>query len=319
MRFPPLHDMGLPLSNLAARPTLLLILIATWGVCSASAVASSLFRQEGHEQAGDSLHRGLLHAGLASRGDLTAAHGRTDVFSRGVAPVITSVMHSSSGSDEQVFVVPCKANHTCIGGGCVARNSDDVLISEKAQTTEGWRCESTDLTQADMTKRVWAICTKTCAARAEPCPDNKVLDTMQFCKTQNCTEPECCQIPPTCGSYTGTCTNGLVRTPDSAPCSSMECSDTDCCIYPQTCTEWKEQREAANSAICQCSAGGGKNIKIPNFSHKGCKGLQCHHDECCIQAPTCATFDGTDAGCIGTFVEGNSCCSGTCSCHTCYS
>merc|ERR1719440_2397104 len=133
--------------------------------------------------------------------------------------VFTNVLDKTSKDDEVSFTVQCKTGYTCVGGGCLAREATDFVVSQRDPKVDGWRCMSGDGTK-DKTKKVWAICALSCASYGDDCKGDKVVDSNRICAKEKCTASECCHKPPTCAAYTGKCPRSTVKRDSSTPCTS---------------------------------------------------------------------------------------------------
>lgn len=225
------------------------------------------------------------------------------------SPVVTAIRDRTSSSDEGSFTVNCHTGYTCVGGGCLAREATDYVVSERDPVADGWRCISGDDT-TDKTKKVWAICALSCASFNDDCSGDKIVDSHRICGSEPCGESDCCRDPPTCSTHTSDCPGEMIKKSDDTKCTSSDCSSEDCCQDPQKCNEW--------TGSCACEGGAATGtIQIPNWDHEACSGETCLESECCTAAPTCATFE--DDSCTGTLNQDITCCSGSCTCAICYS
>lgn len=222
-------------------------------------------------------------------------------------PVAVTLRSQQSSESEGSLTVECHAGYTCVGGGCVARQPTDFVVSERDPAVDGWRCMSGDET-ADKTKKVWAICALSCATYTGDCSGHRVVHDHHMCAAHPCTAAECCKPAPKCENFRGKCPHGTIPKHADTSCTSGECSAEDCCGEPQRCTEW--------SGSCSCAGASGGTIQIPNFAHHVCTGHTCTEDECCEEAPTCSSFE--DSSCVGTRSADATCCSGSCNCAFCY-
>jgi len=242
-----------------------------------------------------------------------------------------------SESREMSHMVDCKAGWTCVGGGCVARENGDRVQEGKDEGGTGWMCSSMDNQSppalctedggmgcpTDTTKKVWAICARSCSSReASMCEgageSDKVFFSNRMCSSFDCTEADCCHPPPTCSTFGDRCGEhnaGLkVPKPSHTVCAGAECVESDCCQYPQSCAAWSGACHHAGDCVAHSRHYG---VKIPAFDTHVCQGEECSTEECCEEAPTCHSF--TDPLCTGMKLPGDiTCCNGSCSCAECF-
>jgi hypothetical protein len=268
-------------------------------------------------------------------------------------PVEATLKSNESASDQRVFDVACDPGWTVVGGGCLGRHSNDQVEGSRDLSVNAFRCESVGDCE-DCTKKVFAICAESCAtlldeydgphdrfAAHDDCPEipsddgtalKEVIDPHHICGDQYCTLEECCRAPPTCSSFSGSCSESLpVRKSSDTICSSWSCSVEDCCRPPEMCMAWAERRFPNSDPSDACKGFEECLINIGDFSTKVCAGSAeepglCKKVECCTAAATCKTFDGAMAGCVHDASEprksDDTCCDQSedyrCRCEDCY-
>eukprot|EP01052_Picozoa_sp_SAG31_P002161 SAG31_NODE_73_length_27793_cov_26.900520_18_plen_2204_part_00 len=220
--------------------------------------------------------------------------------------------HSSAAQDagQNTSIVACNASVPVghyVRVGCRAGSMEeagaDTVFAPCAQPTEASYVAQV-CNQGN--PAVWPMIAgvNTVVARCtEVVPSSIAFMASATCSGEQCTDTECCTVPPTCSrsqySSDEVCANATaVETPGhlvlfnpNGLCSGATCLYEECCRAPQMCEESQHSSDAA------CGAVEGNPRTLYNASGQ-CAGLSCTVAECCAAPGSCPDTSFTsDAGC----------------------
>merc|ERR1719266_344938 len=217
--------------------------------------------------------------------------------------------------------IPCDTT-TCSNDKCCS-------LPVTCQTSTTFTCPANRALKTNTVECLTRDCTgeenrccdlpKTCATSPVQCSSNRLPfpnPALRSCSQLDCIEDDCCEVAPTCDSYTGCPANRLLRpNAQSITCPGTTCDENTCCGPEKTC---------GSTYTCPLNRARKSSTSI-------CATQICNHDECCEEAPTCATdpvacpanredrLNPQSIECVGLSCVEDDCCgdSQTCSGYSC--